>query len=423
MSPRVRFLAIFVLGFAAAVGAGWAALAPLRQADAAASLLFREIAGLRDAVAALDPGAPGDPNDPSIPSRSELLGHLDRAEREFSMRRAAIVDLAVIHLAIALAAGTSAFWLAVALASRGASRIRSERTDPPLVAAPAPAPAQGTSSSPPTVCSTVRSFVAEPSGRLTSVSEAIARDFGCPREDLVGEPVTTLFAPGARPTIESIFSTIGPTRPSAQVDIAIGVGADEIWMRLRLHARLDEEGSIDSVVGEGREITEIPEEIAEAIAKGGVAEPSESDLEDALDPNAPTDESRPDPARLTGTQIVVALRGKDQRRLVKFLLGQVGARVTAVADGRQLVDVLEAGDPCDVVLLEAKLPLLDGLATTRRLRELGHELPIVALVQSGDSGARRLCLEAGCTGTAPKPVDRRSLIAALAAVLPQLDPA
>jgi CheY-like chemotaxis protein len=57
---------------------------------------------------------------------------------------------------------------------------------------------------------------------------------------------------------------------------------------------------------------------------------------------------------------------------------------------------------------------MDGCVATRRLREAGYRLPIIALSADATTGEREEGLEAGCDEYATKPIDRRQLISLVA---------
>jgi len=89
------------------------------------------------------------------------------------------------------------------------------------------------------------------------------------------------------------------------------------------------------------------------------------------------------------------------------LLENLGCEVVAVANGAEAVDALDEGHPYDVVLMDCRMPRLDGFDATRaiRARESTARVPIIALTASALQGERDRCLEAGMDDFLTKPVD------------------
>ena len=96
---------------------------------------------------------------------------------------------------------------------------------------------------------------------------------------------------------------------------------------------------------------------------------------------------------------------EDSRTFMKFLVESYGYQVVEAADGIEAIDKFKKQHP-DLVLMDISLPIVDGLTTTRTIRQMekSKNLPIIAVTAFGKSFYKQ-AIEAGCNDLINKPVD------------------
>ncbi len=124
--------------------------------------------------------------------------------------------------------------------------------------------------------------------------------------------------------------------------------------------------------------------------------------------------------RLEGC-VLLADDNDDIRDLITRLLKKQGVTVIPASDGRQAVEIALKEHP-DVVLMDMEMPIMDGRAATRLLRERGFTRPIFAMTAYPEGPEVEQALKEGFDGYLEKPVNRERLygiLAALLVVMPQ----
>ncbi len=129
----------------------------------------------------------------------------------------------------------------------------------------------------------------------------------------------------------------------------------------------------------------------------------------------------PGPAFERSRRILVAEDNFTNREVALAILKKFGLHADAVVNGAQAVKALET-ESYDLVLMDVRMPEMDGLEATRRIRDprsavLNHAIPVIALTATVLDSEKKLCLDAGMDGFVAKPVMPTVLQAALSRYL------
>ena len=113
----------------------------------------------------------------------------------------------------------------------------------------------------------------------------------------------------------------------------------------------------------------------------------------------------------------------DNVYVVRQRLGRLGFTILVAPDGEQGV-AMAASEKPDLILMDLRLPVLDGWEATRRLKAAAEtkDIPVIALSAHAMSGDREKALEAGCEDYDTKPIEFNRLRAKIEALLPAKGP-
>ena len=104
------------------------------------------------------------------------------------------------------------------------------------------------------------------------------------------------------------------------------------------------------------------------------------------------------------------------RKALGRLLRSAGLGADTYASGEEFLEALPSRLP-DCLLLDWRLPGMNGLAVQARLREYNLKLPVVFITATGDLAASKQALQCGATAWLDKPVDDRVLLQTIAQAL------
>ena len=121
------------------------------------------------------------------------------------------------------------------------------------------------------------------------------------------------------------------------------------------------------------------------------------------------------PQRRSDKTVLLADDNRVGQRVTQALLRRLGYRADVVSSGKEVLAAFE-DQPYDIVLMDVHMPEMDGLTTTRKIREdrAGENQPyVIALTASTAAGDRQECLNAGMDDYLSKPISIGGLREAL----------
>jgi CheY-like chemotaxis protein len=120
-------------------------------------------------------------------------------------------------------------------------------------------------------------------------------------------------------------------------------------------------------------------------------------------------------SRMSGLRVLLVEDNAINRELASDLLSRAGIAVSVAYDGRDALELV-ARERFDCVLMDCQMPVMDGYAATRALREQPHlkDLPVIAMTANAMVGDREKVLAAGMNDHIAKPIKVDEVFATIA---------
>ena len=118
------------------------------------------------------------------------------------------------------------------------------------------------------------------------------------------------------------------------------------------------------------------------------------------------------------SKVLVVEDNEMNRDMLARRLQRRGYEVVVSEDGKDAVNKARSESP-DIILMDMDLPVLDGWAATRKLKDSPETkaIPVIALTAHAMAGDRERALEAGCDDYDTKPVEFSRLLEKIEAQL------
>jgi CheY-like chemotaxis protein len=103
--------------------------------------------------------------------------------------------------------------------------------------------------------------------------------------------------------------------------------------------------------------------------------------------------------------------------LLQVYLSKEKYNLLYAVNGKMAVKMFRENPDIDLILMDLKMPVMDGYEATRQIKEMNRNIPIIAQSAYALSGDNVKALEAGCDDYVTKPVKKEELLAKIEALL------
>ena len=123
---------------------------------------------------------------------------------------------------------------------------------------------------------------------------------------------------------------------------------------------------------------------------------------------------------MSSRNIVIVDDDEAIRHSASFMLRHAGFRVKTYPDGISFLnEVADIDQAC--ILLDVRMPEMDGLTVLQKLRDDGYGMPVIVLTGHGDVSTAVSAMKAGATDFLEKPYEKASLLDAMNAAFDKMD--
>jgi len=113
---------------------------------------------------------------------------------------------------------------------------------------------------------------------------------------------------------------------------------------------------------------------------------------------------------VSGLKILIAEDDEVSDMLISIMTEQFGREILKADTGKRAVEICQNNPDIDLILMDLKMPVMDGLGATRQIRKFNKDVVIIAQTAYGLSGDREKAIEAGCNDYVAKPIRKEELM-------------
>ena len=120
---------------------------------------------------------------------------------------------------------------------------------------------------------------------------------------------------------------------------------------------------------------------------------------------------------LTGRKILIAEDDSSNYLFIESYLKQTKSAILWARDGKEALDIFRLDPSLDMILMDLKMPEINGIDATRTIRETNQKIPVIALTAYAFADDRENSIKAGCNAYLAKPIKIEQLSEILSSYL------
>jgi CheY-like chemotaxis protein len=111
--------------------------------------------------------------------------------------------------------------------------------------------------------------------------------------------------------------------------------------------------------------------------------------------------------------ILVAEDEDNNFMLLKFILSEYNINVTRAIDGIDAVEKFKAGTHFDLIIMDIKMPGMDGIEANRLIREINSDIPVIALTAYAQESDKHKIMSSGFVDYISKPFEKNHFLSVI----------
>ncbi len=124
------------------------------------------------------------------------------------------------------------------------------------------------------------------------------------------------------------------------------------------------------------------------------------------------DDKHPQNYSWPGKTLLIAEDEKSNFRLLQVMLNTTNLNLIHAVNGREAIEKFE-NNAVDLILMDIKMPVMDGLEATREIKKMNPDVPIIAQTAFAMQDDEKMIIEAGCDEYIAKPITQQKILALL----------